>query len=183
MTRSIRICVAVLAVSLMTHASAEDVLSSDGANIFMRHRRYDKNCAPQRGGGAKHLFCSVGFLDDSWWHRTYWMMGGKMSSGWGSWPKAGNQVPAGRILAAGRRQRAPMGRLDAGWRKDQGLRSLIRPGLRRHGRRLRSAVHIPEERKRSLHPVAVGVLVYSRCVTVRYSLNVSMFRLKTALEM
>jgi hypothetical protein len=40
----------------------------------------------------------VGFLDDSWWHRTYWQIGTSMASGWGGWPRAGQRVPAGRLL-------------------------------------------------------------------------------------
>ena len=40
----------------------------------------------------------MGLLDDSWWHRTYWQIGTSMSSGWGGWAKAGQRVPAGRLL-------------------------------------------------------------------------------------
>jgi hypothetical protein len=38
-------------------------------------------------------------LDDSWWHRTYWLYGATFTSGWPGWFQAGNKVPAGRILA------------------------------------------------------------------------------------
>jgi hypothetical protein len=44
------------------------------------------------------LYSPAGFLDDSWWHRTYWIFGTNMRSGWGAWPDSGNQVPAGRLL-------------------------------------------------------------------------------------
>jgi hypothetical protein len=46
-----------------------------------------------------HLFSPNGFLDDTWWHRTYWMWGTSMSSGYGGWPRSATRVPAGRILA------------------------------------------------------------------------------------
>ncbi len=75
-----------------------DVLSSDGSSVYMRDKRFDRSGAEQKPD-VPHLFSSVGFLDDSWWHRTYWVLGTKMGSGWGGWPRVGNQVPAGRVLA------------------------------------------------------------------------------------
>jgi outer membrane protein assembly factor BamB len=75
-----------------------DVLSCDGESIFMRHNRFDLKGNPQNPDVA-HLFSSAGFLEDSWWHRTYWQFGKSMGSNYGGWPQAGNRVPAGRILA------------------------------------------------------------------------------------
>jgi outer membrane protein assembly factor BamB len=74
-----------------------DILSSDGQSIYMRHMRFDRTGVEQEPN-VPHLFSSVGFLDDTWWHRTYWMVGTKMGVGYGGWPTIGNQVPAGRIL-------------------------------------------------------------------------------------
>jgi len=74
-----------------------DVLSARGDSIFMRGARFDRELTRQKDIVA-HLWSSVGFLDDSWWHRTYWQFGALMGSGWGNWPKAGQQVPAGRLL-------------------------------------------------------------------------------------
>jgi outer membrane protein assembly factor BamB len=74
-----------------------DVLSANGDSIFMRSARFDLDLVRQKDD-APHLWSSVGFLDDSWWHRTYWQIGTSMASGWGGWPKAGQQVPAGRLL-------------------------------------------------------------------------------------
>jgi len=74
-----------------------DVLSSDGTSIYMRHTRFDRNLVEQEQD-KPHLSSSVGFLDDSWWHRTYWQFGTGMRSGYGGWPVVGNQVPAGRLL-------------------------------------------------------------------------------------
>jgi hypothetical protein len=47
-----------------------------------------------------HLFSPAGFTDDSWWHRTYWIYGTAMQSGWGGWPRSGYVMPAGRLLVA-----------------------------------------------------------------------------------
>lgn len=74
-----------------------DVLSTDGSSIFMRGARFDLDLVKQKNNVA-HLWSSVGFLDDTWWHRTYWQFGTSMGSGWGGWPKAGQRVPAGRLL-------------------------------------------------------------------------------------
>ncbi len=74
-----------------------DVLSSDGQSLFMRHKRFDLNCVEQEPN-VPHLFSSVGFLDGSWWHRTYWLIDTSMRSGYGGWPVVGGQVPAGRLL-------------------------------------------------------------------------------------
>ena len=74
-----------------------DVLSSDGKSVYMRHMRFDLNGNEQESN-VSHLYSPAGFLDDSWWHRTYWMIGTKMSSGYGGWPRVGNVVPAGRML-------------------------------------------------------------------------------------
>jgi outer membrane protein assembly factor BamB len=74
-----------------------DVLSAEGESIFLRSARFDRDLARQKDD-VGHLWSSVGFLDDNWWHRTYWQVGTSMGSGWGRWPKAGQQVPAGRLL-------------------------------------------------------------------------------------
>jgi len=74
-----------------------DVLSSDGSSVFMRGARFDMYLGRQKDT-VPHLWSSVGFLDDSWWHRTYWQIGTSMSSGWGGWSRAGQKVPAGRLL-------------------------------------------------------------------------------------
>ncbi|MHC4406956.1 MAG: outer membrane protein assembly factor BamB family protein, partial [Planctomycetota bacterium] len=76
-----------------------DVLSTDGDSIFMRSARFDLDLVRQKDD-VPHLWSSVGFLDDSWWHRTYWQIGTSMSSGWGGWARAGQRVPAGRLLVA-----------------------------------------------------------------------------------
>jgi outer membrane protein assembly factor BamB len=77
-----------------------DVLTTDGSSVFMRHMRFDTqgNLMPQ---DVAHLFSSVGFLDDSWWHRTYWQVGTTMRGGYGGWPQVGNRRISGRLLVLG----------------------------------------------------------------------------------
>jgi hypothetical protein len=75
-----------------------DVLSCDGSSVYMRHNRFDLE-GRQQTPDVTHLFSSAGFLDDTWWHRTYWQVGTTMGNNYGGWPRVGNQVPAGRLLA------------------------------------------------------------------------------------
>jgi len=85
-----------------------DVLSCDGRSIYMRGQQFDlegvrRQIAPidaddQTGEGG-HLFCQIGFLDDSWFFRSYWIYGRGMGGGYGSWYQAGRMAPSGRIMA------------------------------------------------------------------------------------
>jgi len=77
--------------------SLPDILSTDGANLFMRHRTFDAQGVP-RAEKYVHLFNPAGFLDSTWWHRTYWVYGPAFGSGWGGWHRVGGTVPSGRIL-------------------------------------------------------------------------------------
>ena len=95
-----------------------DILSSDGKLVYMRALPFEldgtrlplekmpsgKNAdqgappATQRADRA-HLFSPTGFLDDTWWHRTYWMYGSRFVSGWCGYFLSGKVAPAGKILA------------------------------------------------------------------------------------
>ena len=84
-----------------------DVLSCDGDHIYMRSQMIDlegnrleipvEDVKKQPAEGS-HLFCQIGFLDDSWFHRSYWTFGRRVTGGYGGWFQAGRHVPAGRIL-------------------------------------------------------------------------------------
>jgi hypothetical protein len=74
-----------------------DVLASDDSSIFMRHQRFDFDGKPL-SQDADHLFSSAGFLDDTWWHRTYLQIGREMRGGYGGWGFAGNRRISGRAL-------------------------------------------------------------------------------------
>jgi len=79
------------------YGALPDVLAGDGENLFMRQLCFTRDLQP--APVKKHLFSPTGFLDDSWWHRTYWLYGSTFTSGWPGWWQTGNKVPAGRILA------------------------------------------------------------------------------------
>ena len=72
-------------------------ISSDGKSIFLRHNTFDLQGA-RKDELTPHLFSSVGFLDSTWWHRTYFIYGTNFNAGWGGWWRMGNRVPAGRLL-------------------------------------------------------------------------------------
>jgi len=74
-----------------------DVLSSDGRFLYMRQRKFDRQGNPLPGGG-RHLYSPTGLLDDTWWHRSYWIFGSRYYTGYRDWFRAGREVPAGRIL-------------------------------------------------------------------------------------
>jgi len=74
-----------------------DILSIQSDAIWMRNLGVDKNLAPVKD--TDHLFAPRGFLDDTWWHRTYWIYGTAMGGGYSNWHLVGNAAPAGRLLA------------------------------------------------------------------------------------
>lgn len=74
-----------------------DILSSQNGLVFMRHSSFDKESLSRRQP-APHIFSPTGYLDDNWWHRTYWVYGDDTKSGYGGWWQSGNKLPAGRIL-------------------------------------------------------------------------------------
>jgi len=88
-----------------------DVLSSDGQFVYMRHMRFNREGAEQKPD-VPHLFSPAGFLDDSWWHRTYWLYGTDMNSGWSGWPTMGNQTAAGQLLVLDESSAYGFGRLN-----------------------------------------------------------------------
>jgi outer membrane protein assembly factor BamB len=102
-----------------------DVLSSDGRSIYMRAQAFDLDCvrrhigpvkldmqqrrqANRRGGQAEeiedlsqvgdHLFSRSGFLDDSWFWRSYWIYGTAVNSNYGGWLQPGHMAPCGRLM-------------------------------------------------------------------------------------
>ncbi len=74
-----------------------DVLSSDEENIWMRSVTFSPDLVIQQDH-PPHLFCSMGFLDDSWWERTYWIYGPHFFSGAAGVHFAKGVSSAGRIL-------------------------------------------------------------------------------------
>ncbi len=54
-----------------------DIPSSDGKNVFIRQM----NVTSDDGANAQHLFTTAGFLDSSWFNRTFWKMGRAQTTG------------------------------------------------------------------------------------------------------
>lgn len=96
-----------------------DILSSNGKHIYMRSQpfRLDGTRLPLEAMPRKedadqgapdpyqipehaHIFSPTGFLDDTWWHRTYWLYGSTFISGWQGYYLSGKVAPAGRLLVA-----------------------------------------------------------------------------------
>ncbi|MFQ6035778.1 MAG: PQQ-binding-like beta-propeller repeat protein [Sedimentisphaerales bacterium] len=83
-----------------------DVLSSDGKYVYMRSQRFDLSgkratILPELQtdqDGNRHIFSPIGLLDDTWFHRGYWIYGKNAGEGWGEWFQPGRLVPSGRIL-------------------------------------------------------------------------------------
>ena len=85
-----------------------DVLSSDGRYVYMRSQQFDlegtrthvaaTDISPLAEAGGLHLFSPTGFVDGSWWHRSYWVYGKGFAEGAGGWPQAGKVMPAGHLL-------------------------------------------------------------------------------------
>ena len=84
-----------------------DILSCDGKHLWMRSQKIALNGqrleiglqpVTQQEPEDFHIFCQNGFLDDSYFFRSYWTYGRRVTGGYGGWPKAGRLVPSGRLL-------------------------------------------------------------------------------------
>jgi len=94
--------------SLNMPVANSDVLSASGDHLFMRSQKFTLDGqrleipvgdVHDQPASDAHLFCQIGFLDDTWFHRSYWTYGRRVTGGYGGWPLAGRVVPSGRILA------------------------------------------------------------------------------------
>jgi len=84
-----------------------DILSCDGRHVYMKSLRFSldgvwqgiptRDVTKQIGEDA-HLFCPTSFLDDTWWHRSYWVYGRAYRAGATGYYLAGLMAPSGRIL-------------------------------------------------------------------------------------
>jgi len=74
-----------------------DVLSADDTIVYLRQVGFDRKGRGQ-AETRPHLFSPTGLLDDSWWHRSYWIYGKRFYTGYRDWFRAGREMPAGRIL-------------------------------------------------------------------------------------
>ncbi len=99
--------------TLQMPVGLNDILSSDGKWTYLRTQKIGPDGkrvevgpvsgnAPEQGAAQKgegsHLFAPMGFLDDSWFHRSYWVYGKNFAGGHNGYYQAGKYAPAGRIL-------------------------------------------------------------------------------------
>jgi outer membrane protein assembly factor BamB len=86
-----------------------DILSCDDKYIYMAAQRFNE--AGERiglkttvgkekvqMGEGRHLFCPTGFLDDAWFHRSYWIYGKNAGEGHGEYTVPPKHTPTGRIM-------------------------------------------------------------------------------------
>ena len=99
--------------TLQMPVGSNDILGSDGKWTYLRTqkigadgKRVDigpvsgnaiEQGAAQKGEGA-HLFAPMGFLDDSWFHRSFWVYGKSFAGGHNGYFQAAKYTPTGRIL-------------------------------------------------------------------------------------
>ncbi|NQT37707.1 MAG: PQQ-binding-like beta-propeller repeat protein [Planctomycetes bacterium] len=85
-----------------------DILSSDGRYVYMKSQTFDMKgrrtrVAPQapntQEGEERHLFTPISFLDDSWFHRAYWILGRSAGEGWAEWQVPPKIAHYGRIMS------------------------------------------------------------------------------------
>jgi len=94
-------------------AGLPDILSGDGDHIYMRSQKFDHDGNrmelnpvygnPVEQGSAqqsvgRHVYAPMGFLDDTWFHRSYWVYGKSFAGGHAGYYQAGKFTPSGRIL-------------------------------------------------------------------------------------
>ena len=84
-------------IGVIMPGALPDVLATDGSSLFMRQACFDMQGNPL-AEPVEHLFSPAGFLDDTWWHRTYWQVGTTMLGGYGGWAQVGNVRISGRLL-------------------------------------------------------------------------------------
>ncbi len=93
-----------------------DILSSDDKFLYMKSQKFDfegkrlqigpnsgdfvKQASVQRGEG-EHIFAPMGFLDDTWFHRSYWVLGQSFAGGHGGYYQAGRFAPSGVLMVKG----------------------------------------------------------------------------------
>jgi len=80
-----------------------DLLSCDGKRLYMQAQPFDLagkrlGIGPKERTGGRHLFCQTGFLDDLWFHRSYFIYGENCGEGWGAYANTRKSTPCGRMM-------------------------------------------------------------------------------------
>lgn len=99
--------------TLQMPVALADILCTDGECVYLRSQKFDdggqrQDIGPVSGdavkqggtqaGPGRHLFAPMGFLDDTWFHRAYWVYGKNFAGGHNGYFQAGKHTPSGRIL-------------------------------------------------------------------------------------
>ena len=104
--------------------ASSDILSCDANNIYMRSQpitpdgkrpRVAQVDLKQQRGNDAHLFAPNGFLDDDWWHRSFWIYGRAVMGGPG-YSATGKSAPAGKIMVLDEKNVYVFGRQAEYWR-------------------------------------------------------------------
>ena len=104
--------------------ASSDILSCEGERIYMRSQPLDLmgnrervECVPidQQRGEDTHLFAPNGFLDDNWWHRSFWVYGRSVLGGPRYW-ETGRNAPSGKIMVLDEENLYLFGRQQKYWR-------------------------------------------------------------------
>ncbi len=86
-----------------------DVFSCDGEYLYMRAQKFDLKGKRvdidvalgkqfDQAGQGRHLFCPTGFLDDYWFHRSFWIFGKNAGEGHGEYPAPRTRTQTGRMI-------------------------------------------------------------------------------------
>ncbi|MFH1717979.1 MAG: PQQ-binding-like beta-propeller repeat protein [Planctomycetota bacterium] len=73
-----------------------DILTGDGEYVYLRDMVFDRG-GTARAEGNSHLFTLTDFLDDSWAHRSYWILGTHCSLSTGC-SRRDKDLVSGRLL-------------------------------------------------------------------------------------
>ncbi len=104
--------------------ASPDILSSEGDLVFMRSQPFNLEGKRQRvehidvrqqQGDDAHLFVPNGFLDDDWWHRSFWVYGRSVQGGPSYW-ETGNATPSGKLMVLDEENLYIFGRQQEYWR-------------------------------------------------------------------
>ncbi|MHC4556144.1 MAG: outer membrane protein assembly factor BamB family protein [Planctomycetota bacterium] len=86
-----------------------DIFSCDGKYVYMRAQKFDLKGKRvdiditlhkefDQGGEGRHLFCPTGFLDDYWFHRSFWIFGKNAGEGHGEYTAPRGRTQTGRLI-------------------------------------------------------------------------------------
>jgi len=75
-----------------------DIFSCDGRNLYLRAVPLGRDLVIKDNEYVRHLFSSTGFLEDTWWERSYWIYGSHFYGGARGHGYAKTLFPAGRML-------------------------------------------------------------------------------------